>query len=404
MRLLRIIHSMDPAGGGPAAGIREITPCLSELGVTTYVLTLDSSEADWVTGEPFSLHAIGPIRGSYGYTRKLNSWLRLNLKEFSAVIIHGIWQYSSFGSWRELSRMRKPYFVYPHGMLDPWFRKNYSLKHLKKMLYWPWAEYRVLRDAEAVLFTSEEERLRAGSSFRPYRCREQVVRYGVARPAGESEKQKDLFYRTFPETQDKRILLYLGRIHEKKGIDLLLKAFGRVNERMRESAHAEKRRSDDARGPHLVIAGPCKDAAYMTRLRRLASDLCPPSSVLWTGMLEGDVKWGAFYACDAFILPSHQENFGIAVAEALACEKSVLISNKVNIWREIKADRAGIVDDDTLKGTERLIEKWIAMGEGEKASMGKCAGECFKNHFHIEKAAESLIQVIEGSIGNAEMG
>ena len=116
--------------------------------------------------------------------------------------------------------------------------------------------------------------------------------------------------------------------------------------------------------------------------------------ITWTGLLQGDLKWGAIAAADAFILPSHQENFGIAVAEALATGTPVLISNKVNIWREILEDEAGFVEDDTREGTGRLIKRWLSSETGSWETMGRNAQSCFRNRFEIHKAAESLIEVI----------
>jgi glycosyltransferase involved in cell wall biosynthesis len=105
-------------------------------------------------------------------------------------------------------------------------------------------------------------------------------------------------------------------------------------------------------------------------------------------MLTGDAKWGALYGCDAFILPSHQENFGIAVVEALACGKPVLISNKVNIWREIEKDRAGTVRDDTVSGTKRLLDYWL-QGAASYSPL-----KCFEENFHIKSAALKFINVL----------
>ena len=107
-------------------------------------------------------------------------------------------------------------------MLDPWFKRTYPLKHLKKLLYWPWGEYRVLRDAAAVLFTSEAERHLARESFSPYRCHEEVVNYGTAAPTLDLEAAREHFLARFPHLRDKRILLFLGRLAEKKGCDLLI--------------------------------------------------------------------------------------------------------------------------------------------------------------------------------------
>ena len=89
---------------------------------------------------------------------RLLSWLRENATRYDAVIVNGIWQYHSYATWLALHRSETPYFVFTHGMLDPWFKRRHPLKHLKKWLYWPWADYRVLRDAQAVIFTCEEER------------------------------------------------------------------------------------------------------------------------------------------------------------------------------------------------------------------------------------------------------
>ncbi|MEB0151131.1 glycosyltransferase, partial [Pseudomonas sp. CCC2.2] len=84
------------------------------------------------------------------------------------------------GTWRALAKKKIPYFIFTHGMLDPWFKKNYPLKHLKKWLYWTWGEYRVLRDAKAVLFTCEEEKILARQSFWLYKANEVVTAFGTA--------------------------------------------------------------------------------------------------------------------------------------------------------------------------------------------------------------------------------
>uniref|UniRef100_A0A7V4LCQ9 Glycosyltransferase n=1 Tax=Desulfobacca acetoxidans TaxID=60893 RepID=A0A7V4LCQ9_9BACT len=115
---------------------------------------------------------------------------------------------------------------------------------------------------------------------------------------------------------------------------------------------------------------------------------------------DGVWHWaGGFGAAEVFILPSHQENFGIAVAEALACGVPVLISNKVNIWREIQADGAGLVDDDGLEGTERLIRRWFETPKTKKNRMRANAGRCFDARFEIRRAAESLASTLEGIVG-----
>ena len=111
-------------------------------------------------------------------------------------------------------------------------------------------------------------------------------------------------------------------------------------------------------------------------------------------MISGDVKWGAYHAAEAFVLPSHQENFGVVVAEALSCGVATLISNKVNIWREIEADGAGIIADDTLDGTITLFEKWLGMDTAAKVLMRQKTVTCFESRFEMGKAAQNLMDVV----------
>ena len=123
------------------------------------------------------------------------------------------------------------------------------------------------------------------------------------------------------------------------------------------------------------------------------------SRITWTGMISGAVKWGALRAAEVFVLPSHQENFGIVVAEALAAGTPTLISDKVNIWREIQADGAGIVAEDTQQGTCQLFRSYLDLPDEKKAAMRKLARQCFEQRFEIKKAAGSLHAVLASVTG-----
>jgi glycosyltransferase involved in cell wall biosynthesis len=107
-------------------------------------------------------------------------------------------------------------------------------------------------------------------------------------------------------------------------------------------------------------------------------------------MLQGDLKWGAFHAAEAFVLPSHQENFGMAVVEALACGLPVLISDKVNIWPEILHDKAGIVNPDTTEGTYRSMETLLALRPEERQRMVRNGFACFRARYNMQRTAEAL--------------
>lgn len=388
MRILRSIHTLNPAVGGPIESVRQSSAALRARGHEVEVVTLDAPGASWLREIPFPVHALGPSDG-YGYSSQLAPWIRQRRDSFDAVVVHGVWQYLGVAAWRTLRNSATPYFVFPHGMLDPWFARRYPLKHLKKMLYWP-VESRVLRSARAVLFTSEEERAQAHRSFFHCDWNEEVVAYGTAPPKVDLVAARERFLQSFPTLRGKRILLFLGRLHTKKGCDLLLEAFASV---LRARAGSENL--------HLVLAGPAQ-ADYLLKLRRILRSAFSEENeekipVSFTGMLEGELKWGAFASAEVFILPSHQENFGIAVAEALACGTPVLISNKVNIWREIVDDEAGFAEDDTLDGTKRLLDRWLGTAADNRGEMAKNARRCFAEKFHIDKAVESLVAVISKS-------
>ena len=389
MKLLHVLSSVNPNGGGPTEGVRQRGMRLTEMGHTVEVLSLDDPADGFVKEFPLQVHALGPPRGRYRYSGRLVSWLTAHACDYDAIVINGLWQYNSFGAWRALHRLRVPYFVFTHGMLDPWFKTAYPLKHLKKWLYWPWADYRVLRDARAVLFTSKEELLRARKSFWLYRAREQVIAYGTRTPPDGAAELREKFLQSQPQLRQTRILLFLSRIHEKKGCDLLVKAFAAV-----AGCDPTLR---------LVIAGP-DQTGWVAALKALAVEAGIADRVIWPGMLRGDLKWGAFYAAEAFVLPSHQENFGIAVAEALGCGLPALISDKVNIWREVQASGAGLVAPDTLQGTLQLLTTWQSMSAGERAGMGVAARALFMRSFTVDAMAQGLLDVVQSHAADGVAG
>jgi glycosyltransferase involved in cell wall biosynthesis len=379
MRILHVLSSANPDMGGPLEGVRQRGLRLQQLGHTVEVVTLDNPNEGFLKEFPLPVHALGPSRGFYGYNAKLVPWLKIHVADFDAVIVNGLWQYHSFGAWRALRKTGIPYFVFTHGMLDPWFKRAYPLKHLKKWLYWPWSDYRVLRDARAVLFTSEEERFAARRSFWLYRANERVVAYGTAHPPNNAAELQERFLAAHPALRQRRVLLFLSRIHAKKGCDLLIRAFAGIA-------------SLDT-SLHLVIAGP-DQTGWVQELKILAKQLGVEERIAWPGMLRGEMKWGAFYSAEAFVLPSHQENFGIAVAEALSCGVPVLISDKVNIWREVLAHEAGIVAADTEEGTQALLQNWLRLKPEQRSVMAAQAKALFEERFTIHAMAAGLLDVV----------
>ena len=379
MKLLRLCRSLNPEGGGIAEGVRQITPHLQALGVATTLASLDTADAPWLAHQACPTFGLGPVVTGYGYRPGLPARIRSLAQQHDAVIIEGIWQYHAYATWRALHGSGIPYFVYPHGMLDPWFKHTYPLKHLKKWAYWPWADYRVLRDAAAVLFTTEQERLLARQSFWLYKANEIVVGYGTSAPPADGECQRRVFLERFPQLQGQRIFLFLSRIHPKKGVDLLIEAFAAV-------ACSDPRLQ-------LVIAGP-DQVGWQLALQQRAVELGIAERITWPGMLIGELKWGAFRCAELFCLPSHQENFGVVVAEALACGLPAVIAEPVNISSEVAASGAGLVHADTVVGTTEALRRWLELPADEKQQMGIRGEQLFREQFDFASLSRKLVPVL----------
>jgi glycosyltransferase involved in cell wall biosynthesis len=384
VRILHIIGTLDPEAGGPTESVRVLLS-YGPIGYTGEVVTLDDPSSDFLADIGFPVHALGPTNTTYGFNAKLLPWLRANRHRFDGVVVNGLWQYCGYAAWRALSG-NTPYVVFTHGMLDPYFRYAFPMKHIKKWIYWLPFEYRVLRDAYRVLFTSKAEKRLAEQSFSIFKWNAYVVPYGASGPQGDPQIQRQAFFESCPQAKGRRFLLFLGRIHRKKGCDMLIDAFAKVA----------------AQDPDLdlVMAGPDQQL-WSAKLKEAVVAAGFTHRVHWPGMLKGDAKWGSLFASEAFILPSHQENFGIAVAEALACGRAVLLADKVNIAEEIAEYGAGLMELDTAEGTLNLLQRWIGMSLDERQAMSQRALECFHEQYDMRENAKAIIRLFEKAGGPA---
>ncbi len=377
MRLLHVVHSCNTLAGGVAEAVNRLAEAAAKVDYETEIATCDEPSASFLEELDVAARGFGPASdSSYHSCPTLGEWLMDSASGFDALVSHGLWQYPSVAVRKAARKADKPYFVYPHGMLDPWFKSHYPWKHIKKTFFWWFRQARILRDAKAVCFTTDEERRLARGTFRPYRCNEVVTGLGVAEPPLDSDAQKNTFNEKFPHLRNKRILLFLGRIHRKKGIDLLLQAFEELST------------ADD----HLVVAGPKEDGFFAEELVRASGRFA--DRITWAGMIRDDLKWGALRVADALILPSHQENFGMVVAEALAVGTPVLITDKVNLWREVEDDRAGKVSTDDLSGIRALMHEWQ---NSAFATLAPNARPCFEKRFTINTAARNLAALVKSN-------
>tara|TARA_Y100000991_G_scaffold211615_2_gene194441 strand:- start:4064 stop:5236 length:1173 start_codon:yes stop_codon:yes gene_type:complete len=370
IKVLRVIHSLNPIVGGPPEGIIQASPILSKYGIETTVICLDDPKSKWLYNAPFKVIALGKGFLKYGFQFGLVSKISNIASNYDLIIIHGLWQYHSLATFLALRKLKRKYFVYTHGMLDPWFQRKYPIKHLKKKLYWNLFESRIIKRSEAVFFTSKKEELVSREWFKNLDVKKEIINYGIANPPQEEEKLRKTFIKKFPILHDKKIILFLSRIDHKKGIDLLIEAFGKIHEN-----HPKL---------FLVIAGPYhKSNKLVLKLKKFIKKYNFENKVIFTGMLEGDMKWGAYYSSDFYCLPSHSENFGIVVAEALGCGGLIGISNKVNIYEEIENAKAGLIFNDTKDATVKVLKEWLKLNKEEKLTIRRNARLLFEKKYNV---------------------
>lgn len=397
MNLLHIVARMDPKKGGVGEAVKQITHGLFRYGVINEIVSLDNPNDKLSIHDSVSLHSLGSGVGPWCYHAKLFPWLLANLNRFDAVVIHGLWLYPSHAVRKAVNQHRNQQqnkslrvFVMPHGMLDPYFQQasGRKLKAIRNWIYWKLIEKKVVNQADGLLFTSEEERKLARKTFSPYTpSKEMIVGLGLENVVTNSTQIKEAFERAVPQLTDSPYILYLGRLDEKKGIDMLISSYQRlltVDKILIAGPF-----------PKLLIAGPGIETAYGKSLQAIVNKNSKlKNAIIFPGMLTGAAKWGALHGCDVFILPSHQENFGIAVVEALACSKPVLITNKVNIWREIQLENGGIVMSDTGDGIYNLLATWLSLPEFEKEIMSVNAQKCFDRYFSFGRASQRFLNAI----------
>ena len=377
VRILRVIHSLNPKVGGPPEGILQITPILEKYGIETSVICLDDSKSKWLNNKPYKVFALGKGFLKYGFQFSLVSKIKSIVSGYDLIIIHGLWQYHSLATFLALRKLRKKYFIFTHGMLDPWFEKKYPLKHLKKKLYWNLFESKIIKGSEAVFFTSKNEEIISRSWFKNIKIKKEIINYGISTPPQDKKRLKKVFIEKYPFLKQKNVILFLSRIDFKKGIVLLIEAFGEINLKFPKL--------------FLVIAGPYSNSSKLVlKLKYLIKKYNIEKKVIFTGMLEGDLKWGAFYSSDFYCLPSHSENFGIVVAEALGCGSLISISNKVNIFEEIENAKAGLIFNDTKNDTVSVLKEWLKLDKEEKISMRQNARDLFNKKFNLTNNASKF--------------
>ena len=380
MKILHITPSINPASGGVIESIILKNILYKELKIHCEIACLDNLSKKFLLDKRLPLvNFLGISKNPIINYFNFNKWLNRNIKNYDLIIYDGIWQLTNYALWKIAKKHNVKYHIATHGMLDPWFNRD-TLKYLKKIIFWWLIQYKVLRDAQSVIFTSNEEaRLASKANFFPYKLEKSIISIPMQGNPYINNKKNNSFLKRFPKLKKKRILLYLGRIHQKKGLDILLKAFKKFsfNKKL-----------------HLVIAGQ-KKKKYVHKIIQLIDILELKNHITFTGALYGKLKWDAYYASEIFCLPTHQENFGITIVESLSSKRPVITTNKTNIWKHIKNYKAGFVGNDNIAGLQKNIKKWLSLDKKEYDKMCVNSFKCFKQKFSVAAVKKDYTKILK---------
>lgn len=345
MRILHVIPSLNPRDGGPVTALIGLAEAQAQQPggdrvsiLSTWRDKIELNVADKLRASGAAVDMIGPARGPLFRHPDVRAGAAKAVGDADVVHIHSLWEEIQHQTCVAARRIGRPYILRPCGLLAPW---SMSQSRLKKRLYLAWRMSKDLRRAAAIHFTSAAER--DESLFVPPDANRIVEPNGLNLAEFEHLPEPGRFRARFPQLGRRPFVLFLSRIHRKKGFDFLVPAFASIQ------------RKDVA----LVIAGP-DYGGYQRELEAMIAQAGIGDRVIFTGMLHGGERVEALVDAELFALPSYQENFGNAVVEALAAATPVIISDQVNIWRELQsAGVAGVVPLDA-GALARELDRWLA--------------------------------------------
>ena len=390
MRILVATSYFAPAEGfgGPVESAGALTAAVQAAGVETVVLTTDADGSrprsvprpGWEMWNGVRVHysrcrglSKPSSVGRFFFSPGLATQLFRNLPSFDLLHLQGNWVFPTLAGSRTALLYGIPYILTPHGSLFPW---ALAQKSLKKQAYLRLFERSTLYQAARLHYTSELERRVSEDAFPGVS--------GVVVPNPVEECPADgvsgaTFRRRIGATEQTPLVLFLGRLHPEKGLDLLVESARRI--------------VAEVPGVMFALVGP-DEGGHREAIRAAIGRAGLDRTVRLPGAVHGPEKWEALNAADIFVFPSHRENFGMAAAEALSCGVPVVTSDAVGIAGDIREARAGLVVDRTPEGfTEGLMS--LLRNEELRVSMGVAGRGLVARRYAPGVVAEAMIKVYE---------
>lgn len=374
MRIVEYLHRVDFVYGGPPRAVVDLCRVLHRRGhdVTLATTVTHDVPQEWMTADdgPRILQVPEPaLPGRFFRPGQLGE-LRQAIRAADVLQLHGVWERANIQISGMARRVGTPYVVSLRGMLDDWCMAQ---RGLKKRMYLRLGGRKVLEGAAYVHCTAEGELEQSHKWFPKGHGRVipnlmDLDVFSTLRGPGPAEQQ-------WPELKGPGPhLLFLSRLHVKKGIEHLLAAMPRLLEAFPDI--------------QLFMVGPGEDE-YVASLKQLARTYGVDGCTHFTGQVGGEEKWSLYEACDLFVLPSSQENFGFVQFEALACGTAVMTTKLVDTWREIVDSGGGIAVEQSADAIVEGIAPLLADRE-KLASMGKTGRKWIFDHMSTDSIASQL--------------
>jgi glycosyltransferase involved in cell wall biosynthesis len=381
MKVLQVVPSLAPEWGGPVKVVNELTVALESSGVYSEIISAQGRRVGTpesvTTGIPIRLFETGPLARLWtAHTPGLKKTLARNISDFDLVHIQELWHYPGYIASKIARSRNVPYIVTIHGELNEW---NLQQKRLKKQIYMAAIQRGILRKSTALhaITQAESDRILQMGFETPVA----MIPNGIHTEEFKTLPERSQFVSRYPELKDKLIVLFLGRIQQKKGLDILARVFGNL-----------VRTRDDVR---LVVAGPDEDNT-LTEIKIILKSYGALDKAVFPGMLTGKHKLEALSAADVFALTSYSEGFSMALLEALSAGLPLVITDECN-FPEVGDSRAGIVvrpnDSEIASAITSLLDSADLRRE-----MSDNARRLVRSNYTWEKIAEKMFTLYENVI------
>lgn len=379
MKILHVVDSINRDTGGPARSVPQLADAMVESGNEVTVLANDYRELGDSQETRHARRVLVPARRlpfRFGaWSPGLAATMDREIRSAEVVHLHGLWLRPNHLAARLAKKNGKPYFVSPRGMLETWSTHH---RRLRKQVIWLLIEKQLIESAAGLHATSEAE---AESLNRLWPNRRAIVSpNGIELPG--APPSREIIDSKFPECAGKRILLFLSRLHPKKGLRELIQAWGRL-----AADHSEW---------ILVIAGDDFDD-HRRAFELQAAPLIADRRIVFTGDLEGTEKAALLGASELFTLPSHSENFGIVIGEALAAGKPVLTTTATP-WEWIQETRCGWWIPPGENPLQKALASALALSPGELARMGRAGPPEIKSRFNWTASSQILLSAYRSAL------